>query len=163
MLGSSATRIFELNDSYILFHSLLYKCVLSWRPNRPARPLLLIHLYAALPITKSQTFGLIVFFCVTILHGSAHVWSSSPDRSRDCVGCMGSSNPLPFFVLINESFATTGAAYVMCLCLKLKCKSVHCLSACSSPTFHCEAQQGRYLLVTYLHVYKMGSSACLNC
>lgn len=38
-----------------------------------------------------------------------------------CVKCMCIQES-SFSLVVNESFAMTGAAYVMCLCLRLKCK-----------------------------------------
>lgn len=133
------------------------------------RPLLLID--AALLITKSQTFGLIVFivspYCMEVCMCAAAAQSGvclvMAAFVPLCVQARMISPFFFFFELVYESFATAGAAYVMCLCLTLKCKSANCLTACASPTFHCKAQQGRYLPVMYLHVYKMGSSARLNC
>lgn len=103
------------------------------------RPLLLIHLYAALLITKSQAFGSIVFivslYCMEVCTCEVHVYFFI----NFFCGCKKAAFPL----VVNESFVTTGAAYVMCLCLRLKCKSVHRLTACSLPTLHCEAQHSR--------------------
>lgn len=89
------------------------------------RPLLLIHLYAALLITKTQTFERLYLLCLYCMDVS-----TCEVLVNSCFFSFCECKKAAFPLVVHESFAMTGAASVMCLCLRLKCKSAHHLTAC---------------------------------
>lgn len=104
-------------------------------------------------------------YCVSVLHGSAHVWSRSPDWICIWVYSFlcGHKQEWSAFFYSMKALQLQELLMWRVSAWSWNANLHHCLTACSSPTCHCKAQQGRYLLDTYLHVYKMVSSARLNC